>query len=92
MAEDDACMTALGPLARMPPITRGHHLAQARGGLVLDGPFAESKEQLLGFYIVDCEGLAQAIEATRDLAHAGPKPGAYEIRPLAVLRPGAAGA
>lgn len=53
-----------------------------------DGPFAEAKEQLPGFFIVDCEGLDQAIEAARDLAHAWPDTGACEIHPLAVFRPG----
>ena len=29
--------------------------------LVLDGPFAETKEQLLGFFIIDCSDLTEAI-------------------------------
>ena len=33
--------------------------------LVIDGPFAETKEQLLGFYVVDCATLEEAIEAAR---------------------------
>jgi hypothetical protein len=55
---------------------------------VIDGPFAETKEQLLGFYIVDCKTLDQAIETARDLARASSSPGAYELRPLALFRPG----
>jgi hypothetical protein len=50
--------------------------------LVLDGPFAETKEQLLGFYVVDCANLDEALEIARDLGKANPG-GAYEIRPLA---------
>ena len=52
--------------------------------LVIDGPFAETKEQLLGFYIVECEGLEQALETARELGNANPG-GAYEIRPVSVL-------
>lgn len=55
--------------------------------LVTDGPFAESKEQLLGFYVVDCASLDEALETARDLARANPG-GAYEIRPVAVFHPG----
>jgi hypothetical protein len=36
-----------------------------RQPFVIDGPFAETKEQLLGFYIVDCATLEAAIEAAR---------------------------
>ncbi|MBV8085943.1 MAG: hypothetical protein JO247_14135, partial [Chloroflexi bacterium] len=35
--------------------------------LVIDGPFAETKEQLLGFYVVECAGLDQALETAREL-------------------------
>ena len=99
-AEDDACMAALhkvehklaaqgrlGPVARLMPTTAATTLRKGAEPLVLDGPFAETKEQLLGFYIVDCEGLDQAVEAAKDLALAWPDTGSYEIRPLAVLRP-----
>jgi hypothetical protein len=56
--------------------------------LVVDGPFAETKEQLLGFYIVDCNSLDEALGFARELAAANPG-GAYEIRPLAVYNAGA---
>ena len=60
-----------------------------RGGerIVSDGPFAETKEQLLGFYVVDCENLEEALDFARDLGKANPG-GAYEIRPMALFRPG----
>ena len=35
--------------------------------LVLDGPYAETKEQLLGFYVVDCKNLDEALDVARDL-------------------------
>ena len=55
--------------------------------LVLDGPYAETKEQLLGFYIVDCKNLDEALDVARDLGSANPG-GAYEVRPVGVFRPG----
>jgi hypothetical protein len=54
---------------------------------VLDGPYAETKEQLLGFYIVDCNNLDEAVEVARDLGTANPG-GAYEIRPVGLFQPG----
>ena len=54
----------------------------------LDGPFAETKEQLLGFYVVDCPTLEAAVAAARDLRHANPT-AVYEIRPVSLYRPGA---
>ena len=58
--------------------------------LVIDGPFAETKEQLLGFYLVDCATLEAAIEAARQMGHG--ESGALEIRPVRLFEPGAAGA
>ena len=54
--------------------------------LVIDGPFAETKEQLLGFYIIDVADLEDALSVARELASANPG-GAYEIRPIAVFNP-----
>ena len=93
--EDDAVMNRLsvvheklvrqgklGPSLRLLPTTSA---ATLRGGMVIDGPFAETKEQLLGFYIVDCPSLDAAIETAKDLAKANPGTGSYEIRPVAEL-------
>ena len=55
--------------------------------LSTDGPFAETKEQLLGFYIVDADSLDEVLEIARELAQANPG-GAYEIRPVGIFRPG----
>ena len=46
---------------------RRRRCARAREPLVLDGPFAETKEQLLGFYIVECASLEEALETAREL-------------------------
>jgi len=50
-------------------------------GLVVDGPFAETKEHLLGFYV------ESPIEAARDLRRANPIV-VYELRPKSLYRPG----
>src|SRR5207249_4788637 len=48
--------------------------------LVIDGPFAETKEQLAGTYILDCKNLDEAIELATKIADA--LHGSIEIRPL----------
>lgn len=83
-----AAAERLGATARLLPTTAAVTLRKGRESLVIDGPFAETKEQLLGFYVVDCADLEAAIAVARDLAAANPDRGAYEIRPLAVYRPG----
>ncbi len=51
--------------------------------LVLDGPFAETKEQLAGYYIIDCENLDEAIEwAARIPTECQGQQGCIEIRPM----------
>lgn len=51
--------------------------------LTTDGPFAETKEQLGGFYILDCKDLDEAIEMAAHIP--GAKDGSVEIRPLVVF-------
>ena len=77
----------LGPVARLLPTTAATTLRKENPPLVLDGPYAETKEQLLGFYIVDCENLDAALDVARDLGAANPG-GAYEIRPVGVFMAG----
>jgi len=48
--------------------------------LVIDGPFAETKEQLAGTYILDCKNLDEAIELATKIPDA--LYGSIEIRPL----------
>jgi hypothetical protein len=99
--EDDAVMARLaviqerlakegrlGPVARLLPTTAATTLRKhSDPPLVIDGPFAETKEQLLGFYIVDCQSLDEALEIARELGAANPG-GSYEIRPVGIFRPG----
>jgi hypothetical protein len=50
------------------------------GLVVADGPFAETKEQVAGFYVIDCEDLDEAIEiASRN---PGARYGTIEVRPV----------
>ena len=78
----------LGPVARLMPTTTARTVRKGKAPIVMDGPFAETKEQLLGFYIVECTTVDEAIDVAKDLARASGSNGAYEIRPLAVFRPG----
>ena len=93
--EDDAVMAKLlavqdklarkgklGPVARLGPTATATTLRKDRQPFLLtDGPYAETKEQILGFYVVDFDTQDEAIEFVRELGHANPG-GAFEIRPM----------
>jgi hypothetical protein len=95
--EDDAVMARLsvvherlvkegklGPSLRLLPTTAATTL---RGkDMVIDGPFAETKEQLLGFYVIDVPDLDAALDVARELSEANPT-SIYEIRPIALYVP-----
>ena len=51
-----------------------------RGTSTIDGPFAETKEQLGGFYLIECDDLDQALEAAKRCP--GAAYGAIEVRPV----------
>jgi len=51
--------------------------------LTTDGPFAETKEQLGGFYLVQCNNLDEAIEWAAKIP--GASHGSIEIRPIMVF-------
>ena len=55
---------------------------QVRNNQVLtsDGPFAETKEQLGGFFLVDCRDLDEAIEIASKIP--GARHGTIEVRPI----------
>jgi hypothetical protein len=77
----------LGPVVRLMPTTTATTLRKEQTPpIVVDGPFAETKEQLLGFYVVNCDSRDEVHEIARELAAANPG-GAYEIRPVAVMNP-----
>jgi hypothetical protein len=72
----------LGPSLRLLPTTAATTFRKSGGEpLVLDGPFAETKEQLLGFYIIDVADLDEALAITAEISAANPG-SSYEIRPV----------
>ena len=77
----------LGPVARLLPTTAATTLRKDDPPVVIDGPYAETKEQLLGFYVIDCKNLDEAVDVARDLAAVNPG-GAYEIRPVGMMTQG----
>ncbi len=77
----------LGPVARLEPTTAARTIRKGKGARITDGPFAETKEQLLGFYIVECATPEAAIETANELAAASGSAGAFELRPLKVFFP-----
>jgi len=80
-----AAQGKLGPVARLMPTTAATTVRAGRDPLVIDGPFAETKEQLLGFYVVDCATLGEAVEAARGMID---ESGAMEVRPIGAFFPG----
>ncbi|MBX9458473.1 MAG: YciI family protein [Rhizobium sp.] len=78
----------LGPVARLHPTRTATTLRKsAKEQFVVDGPFAETREQLLGFFVVEVDTQEEAIAIARDLAEANPGTGAYEIRPMMIYSP-----
>jgi hypothetical protein len=77
-------MTKRGVLqggARLRPTTDATTV-RVRDGEVLtsDGPFAETKEQMGGFYLVDCKDLDEAIDVASKIP--GARTGTIEVRPI----------
>ncbi len=96
-AEDEAGMSRLNvvqeklgqegklvPALRLLPTTTATTLRAP--DMVIDGPFAETKEQLLGFYVIDVPDLEAALDVARQLSEANPT-SVYEIRPIALYVP-----
>ena len=97
--EDDAMMVRLrnvqqklkaagklGPVARLMPTTTATHIRSGKDPVVVDGPFAETKEQLLGFYVLEAKDLEEALGFAKELGEANPG-GSYEIRPIGLFLP-----
>jgi len=76
----------LKPALRLLPTSAATTLRKADDA-VLDGPYAETKEQLLGFYVIDVESLEEGLIFARELAAANPG-GAYELRPVMIYNKG----
>ena len=79
----------LGPVARLMPTTAAVTVRKgATENIVMDGPFAETKEQFLGFFVLQAETLDEAFAFAREHSAANPANGTYEIRPLQFFNPG----
>jgi hypothetical protein len=76
----------LGPVARLVPTSYAKTVRKGKQLTVLDGPFAETKEQLLGFFVIEAESLDMAVEAAKQFAAASSSNGAYEVRELQIFR------
>ncbi|MGY2905656.1 hypothetical protein ACVWVY_004677 [Bradyrhizobium sp. URHC0002] len=79
----------LGPAARLGATADARTLRGPGAGTVIDGPFAETKEQLLGLYVLNCADEEEALGIARDLRRANPT-AVYEIRPIRLYLPGEA--
>ena len=75
----------LGPVARLMPVSssstiRGSGTSEQDPNLVtLDGPFAETKEQLVGFYLIEVDSHEEAVSLAKEFPHGT---GAIEVRPI----------
>ena len=101
-AEDDAVMQRLGavagkiaakgqlgPTARLQPTSTGKLLGKCKSGpVVIDDPFPETNEHLLGFYLVNVGDIEAAVSIAKELQAANAGPSAYEIRPVMFFTPG----
>lgn len=86
----------LGPVGRLMPTTAATTVRKAKQAdakaepLVLDGPFAETKEVLLGFYTAELDSLDEAVAFAKELSRVNPGSSSYEIRPFYTFYPGSA--
>jgi hypothetical protein len=78
----------LGPSGRLDATSKAKTLVKSDTPFVIDGPFAETKEQFLGFYVLDVADMDEALAIARELGAANPG-GAYEVRPMRLYLPGA---
>lgn len=73
----------LGGEALMPTETATTVTVRDGNTVSTDGPFVETKEQLGGFYLLDCDSLDEAIELASKIPSA--KWGSIEVRPIMVF-------
>lgn len=85
--EKMAAKGRLGPVARLAGTKNAKTLKRSGNAMLVDGPFAETKEQLLGFFVVDVPSIEDAAEFAKELGLAKESEGSYEIRPLTYFAP-----
>ena len=70
----------LGPVARLLPTTSATTLRKDDPPVVIDGPYAETKEQLLGIFTITARDLNEAIQVAARMPQA--RSGPIEVRPI----------
>jgi hypothetical protein len=65
---------------RLRPVSDATTVRMRDGEVVLDGPFAETKEEIAGFDIIDCADLDEALEVAAK--HPTVRHGTIEVRPF----------
>lgn len=87
--EDARKRGALIGVERLKPVQTATTIRSKEGrSLTIDGPFAETKEQFAGYYIIDCKDLDEAIEwGKRIPSSCRGAEGCIEIRPVDTLPP-----
>lgn len=75
----------LGPVLRLTPNDAKTVRRYKERRYITDGPFAETKEQLMGIYVVDCATFDDAVAAAERLAF---DTSVFEIRAITWLDPG----
>jgi hypothetical protein len=82
-----AAQGKMGPAIRLMPTSAATTIRSGTAGdLVLDGPFAETKEQLLGFYIIEGDSLDEVIDAAKRIKEG--ENCTFEIRPIRIFKNG----
>ena len=80
MGEIQSAGILADPGAALGPASDARTLRRKSGkAVVTDGPFAESKEQLAGYMVLECAGLDEAVSWVEKMPVAG---GAIEVRPI----------
>ena len=79
--------TIVTPHGLLPALTRAisFMLARSTTETSFDGPFAETKEALLGFYLIDCDSLEEAIDIAKEIGR--DENVVFEIRPVKLFLP-----
>jgi hypothetical protein len=76
-----------GKLVAVDPLERGGKTVRKRGGaVVVDGPFAEGREAVLGYYLVEVADFDEAVKLAEESPHTVLLGGATEVRVVGAFR------
>jgi hypothetical protein len=85
LREELTSASKLGPVLRLAPSQAKTVRRDGKRVYIVDGPYAETKEQLLGLYVLDCASFEEAVQAAERLSF---ETGVFEITPVRSLIPG----